>query len=210
VRGALLFGGIAIATAVAFACGTSVPTPKYTSHPTSALVPVPYPPPPARAESVPEQSADESVWIDGEWVWQTRRYAWRAGRWVVPPSGARFAPWTSVRDKNGTLFVANGVWRGADGSEVTEPPSIAKGTPRGAAVVSPDGDEVAVGAPASSASSRRLERRDAAAQREFDALDSANVPTFASDAAVSAQLLDATSSDRSNAPLRAMLDASAP
>lgn len=208
VRGTALLLGIAIATAVAlaFACGKSVPTPKYTSHPTSALVQVPYPPPPARAEAVPEVENDDAVWIDGEWVWQTRRYAWRAGRWVVPPSGARFAPWTAVRDKSGTLYVANGVWRAADGSEVTEPPSVGKGKPRGASVVSPEGDDIPVGAPASSASARRVDQRATAAQREYDALDAATVPTFSSDAAVSDQLLDASPSG----PPRAMLDASAP
>lgn len=207
VRGAVFFGGIAFATAVAFACGKSVPSPKYTSHPTSALIQVPYPPPPARAEAVPDVDTDNAVWIDGEWVWQTRRYAWRAGRWVIPPSGAKFAPWTSVRDKSGTLFFANGVWRSGDGHEVTEPPPVVKGTPRGAPVVTPEGDDVPVGAPASSASSRHVDRRDVAAQREFDALDAATVPTLSSDAAVSAQLLDASSADP---PPRAMLDASAP
>ncbi|MBX3233875.1 MAG: YXWGXW repeat-containing protein [Labilithrix sp.] len=204
------FIGVAIAMSVAIACGSTVPTPKYTSHPTSALVQVPYPPPPARAEVVPDQDTDGAVWIDGEWVWQTRRWAWRAGRWVVPPSGARFAPWTTVRDEDGTLFVATGAWRAADGSEVTEPEPLAKGKPRGASVVSPDGDEVPVGAPASSANARRVDRRDAAAGRDMEALDAAVLPSLSLDAAVTDQLLDASPSERAPTLPRAMLDASTP
>jgi hypothetical protein len=184
------------ATLVAFACGSKVATPAYTEHPTSALTPVPFPPPPARAEIVPQQPNDRAVWIDGEWVWQTRRWAWRKGRWIVPPAGARFAPWTTVRDEAGNLYVANGVWRSSNGEEVTEPPPIGQARPRGTDVVTPEGDVVEVGQPATSASAMRAghdERREA---REMRALDASGPPTLASDAAVSDQLLDASAEER--------------
>jgi hypothetical protein len=62
--------------------------------------------------------------VDGEWVWQMRHWAWKPGRWLVPPAGARFSPWTSVRDRAGTLYVAAGSWRDASGHEIEEPPTL--------------------------------------------------------------------------------------
>ncbi len=113
--------GVAAAS-VAVACGSAkLPAPRFVAHPTAALQPVPYPAPPAQVERVPERPADDVVWIDGEWIWRTRHWVWRPGRWVKPPAGARFSPWTSVRDENGTLFVAAGTWRGSNGEEIAEP-----------------------------------------------------------------------------------------
>lgn len=189
MRAALIFGGLTIATLAGFACSSSVKTPHYTRQPTSALVEVPYPPPPARVEQIPQQPNDAAVWIDGEWVWQTRRWAWRKGRWVVPPAGASFAPWTTVRDATGTLYVATGMWRNANGEDVAEPPAISPSKPQGMAVVTNEGDQVDIGRPASP-SSWTSERRDAAAQREANDLDASGPPTLASDAAVTEQLLD--------------------
>src|SRR3954469_19970731 len=94
------------------ACGArALPHPEYVAHPQRALVEVPYPPPPARVEFVPARPADDAVWVDGEWVWRGRRYAWKPGRWVMAPSDAKFSPWTSVRDREGTLYLAKGTWR---------------------------------------------------------------------------------------------------
>jgi len=140
------------ASAVMFACALFVaaascraknlPAPEYTSHPTSALVEVPFPPPPARVENIPKRPNDDAVWIDGEWQWQARRWAWKPGRWMVPPPNARFAPWTSVRDRIGTLYVAAGVWRDSAGNEVPEPESVTTAKPAAAAVVDTEGEPV--------------------------------------------------------------------
>jgi hypothetical protein len=129
------------ATGVGFACGgSSIPNPPYTRQPTSALMEIPYPPPPARVEIVPKQPRSGAVWVDGEWVWQTRRWRWRAGRWVMPPREAKFAPWTTVRDNVGTLYFAAGTWRDASGREIESPPSIAVAEPSEGVVVNRQGD----------------------------------------------------------------------
>ena len=175
MRGRLLVAlGLVLGTAAALACGPpKLPAPPYTSQPTSALTEVPYPPPPARAEAVPPRPTDESaVWIDGEWTWQTRRWAWKPGRWVKPPSGARFAPWTTVRDRIGTLYLAAGTWRDANGTEVAEPEPIAVGGPAPAAVISPEGAEVPVGPSAPlDAGAERAEDVDAASASAVEELD---------------------------------------
>jgi len=125
------------------ACGGSLPRPRLVGQPTEALVPTLYPPPPARAEYVPEAPKDDAaVWVDGEWTWQGRRWAWKPGRWVVPPKGAAFSPWTTVRDETGSLFVAEGRWRDAQGKELPDPVPISTGRTRAGKVTDPEGDEV--------------------------------------------------------------------
>ena len=160
----------------ALACGgPNLPAPDYTSHPTSALVEVPYPPPPARAEAIPKRPKTRAVWIDGEWTWQ-RRWAWKPGRWLAPPAGARFAPWTTVRDRTGTLYFSGGAWRDDAGNEVQEPAPLATGAATAAAVVSPEGEEVEQGAPASlDGGGGSTAARDASGSEAIEALDASRM-----------------------------------
>ena len=59
------------------ACGARLlAAPAYRVQATTALLPVDYPPPPARVELVPNAPSGEAVWIDGEWQWQGQRWAW--------------------------------------------------------------------------------------------------------------------------------------
>lgn len=109
------------------ACSTRLPHPPYAQQPTSALVPVGFPPPPARYEFVPAAPSSDAVWVDGEWGWRGKQWRWKAGRWVAPPKGATFSPWTQVRDQDGNLFFAPGTWRDAAGAEIEEPPALARG-----------------------------------------------------------------------------------
>lgn len=140
--GALASAGALLAIV---ACGSKLPRPPYTAQPTSALAEIPYPPPPARAESVPPKPREGAVWIDGEWVWRARRWSWRPGRWVTAPPGARFAPWVTVRDRTGALYLASGAWRAEDGGPVAEPPALASAVPGAGAIVSPQGSTVEQG-----------------------------------------------------------------
>jgi hypothetical protein len=141
-------GSAGLGASIAIACGPArLPSPAWAPQPTSALSEVPYPPPPARVEGVPKQPSDDAVWIDGEWTWQARRYSWRAGRWVVPPPNARFAPWTTVRDARGTLFLASGVWRDAHGAELSDPAPLAIGVPAIGPIITPEGEKLPSGPP---------------------------------------------------------------
>ena len=77
---------------VAVGCGGQLPAPETTEHPLSAFADVPYPPPAALAETVPERpERDGVVWIDGEWRPHGDSYVWRRGGWFVPPTQALHA-----------------------------------------------------------------------------------------------------------------------
>jgi hypothetical protein len=45
---------------------------------------VPYPPPAARVDVVPNPPyvMKHAVWIDGQWMWHGRRWIWEAGQWI--------------------------------------------------------------------------------------------------------------------------------
>ncbi len=122
-------------------CSGDLPQPRYAPQVTAALVPVGYPPPPARVEIVPAQPTRETVWIDGEWEWMGSKWGWIHGRWVVPPQGARFSPWTTIRDEVGSVYFAGGVWKDAQGGLLSAPAPVATGRSRPGDVTSPEGDD---------------------------------------------------------------------
>jgi hypothetical protein len=136
---------LAASTAAAVACRGSLPTPRYVGQPSSALVLVPYPPPPARVEVLPAKPHDEAVWLDGEWNWDGRRWIWKLGRWVIPPADAAFSPWTSVRNRTGMLYFATGVWRDARGAVVADPPVLAVASAATGPVVGAGGETYPTG-----------------------------------------------------------------
>jgi hypothetical protein len=136
--------GLGFAATIAGACASArLPAPTYVGQPTDALQQVDYPPPPARVELVPAAPPSGSaVWIDGEWTWQGRRWAWKPGRWIAPPAEAAYSPWTSIRDKPGRLYVAEGKWRDRQGRELPDPAPLTVGRTRGGQVVDPEGETV--------------------------------------------------------------------
>jgi hypothetical protein len=124
------------------ACGGDLLRPRYSPQVTAALVVVGYPAPPARVEFIPAKPQKGSVWIDGEWAWEGSKWAWTPGRWVTPPSGATYSPWTTVRDDQGTVYFASGVWKDASGQALPPPVALASGRERPGSVTSSEGDEV--------------------------------------------------------------------
>jgi len=135
-----------ITVAALAACGYSkIPRPAYVGQPSSSLVEVRYPPPPARVEIVPDPPREGAVWIDGEWTWRGQRWAWKRGRWVMPPPDAAFAPWTSVRNGDGTLYWAEGQWRDRNGKEVPAPTVLALAHASPGEIVNAEGEQVPTG-----------------------------------------------------------------
>jgi hypothetical protein len=115
------------AALVVAACSSELPRPPYVAHSSAALEPVPFPPPPARVEFVPEEPVDGAVWVDGQWQWLGRDWAWVYGSWVIPPKGARYSPWGSIRDREGKLYYAPGTWRSPDGRPIERVRVVASG-----------------------------------------------------------------------------------
>lgn len=125
------------------ACASArLPAPVYVGQETEALQQADYPPPPARVEFVPASPRADAVWVDGEWLWQGRRYAWRGGRWVTPPANANYSPWTGTWGKTGTYYIADGVWKDGRGQKLPDPPALALARVRGGGVVNPEGEDV--------------------------------------------------------------------
>ena len=120
-------------------CSHSVRHPPYVGQPTSALVQVDVPPPPARVELVPDAPSPGAVWVDGEWIWRRERWAWLPGRWVEVPDGVAFSPWVFLRGPDGRLWVAPGVWRTLAGTPVDPPASLAVASVETGVVVTADG-----------------------------------------------------------------------
>jgi hypothetical protein len=142
---ALLTGFCVVLARTIVSCATSVSSPPYTSHANTDGVEVPYAPPPARAEAVPEVSEAGAVWVDGEWVLSGTRWRWTRGRWVVPDAGTQFAPWRVVRSRDGRLFLFPGIWKDRDGNTVASPRAILEGGSRKVRVVDVDGEEERTG-----------------------------------------------------------------
>jgi hypothetical protein len=92
------------------ACGGSLPAPETSAHPASAFIEVPYPPPAALVEVVPDRPDSASVWVDGNWAWRGRHYVWQRGGWVHAPEHAGYATWQAYLASDGRLLFAPGTW----------------------------------------------------------------------------------------------------
>jgi WXXGXW repeat (2 copies) len=123
----------------AVACGARFPHPSYTPHTTAELVEVPFPPPPARVETVPDRPSPGALWIDGEWAWRGRKWSWRTGYWATPTAPETYSPWQLTRDDAGTLYIAPGTWRDARGQAVEPPPPARLAGARSQTVVDAEG-----------------------------------------------------------------------
>jgi hypothetical protein len=143
-RGPVTHAAFGAGITLLMSCGSSLPEPSRGEPvPVRAekAIEVPYPPPPARVEFIPERPRSNTVWVDGEWSWTGTRWAWTYGRWVVPPESATFSPWKTARTEDGALLFVPGTWRNAAGAEITEPEPIARGRARSENIVTPPGDE---------------------------------------------------------------------
>jgi hypothetical protein len=138
VLAALAFAGVSLAGCAA----QTFPRPKFAAQASSALAKVSHEPPPARVETTPPRPATPpgTVWVDGEWSWKRRRWAWTPGRWVLPPAGATYSPWVTVRAPDGTLYFAPAVWHDAAGKPLAAPKPIAQAAVESGAVVDAEGD----------------------------------------------------------------------
>jgi hypothetical protein len=115
-----------LAGALATGCGSSLALPPTVAPEPAGYAEVPYPPPAALVELVPNAPDDpDAVWIDGSWVWRGRYYVWQRGGWVVPPEGATFRPWSLRFTADGRMLFAKTRWTRQDGRRLRQPPILA-------------------------------------------------------------------------------------
>jgi len=107
---------------VLLGCGDSLPRPKTIEQPADAFEMVPYPPPAALSELVPERpGGTRTVWIDGSWVFRGNYYVWQRGGWVEEPDGAGFAAWKLRYADDGHIEYAPSSWRDRTGKRKRVP-----------------------------------------------------------------------------------------
>jgi hypothetical protein len=99
----------AISIELACGCAGGLPAPPAAQHPHDAYIEVPYPPPAALVEVVPEAPSG-ATWVDGHWVWRGRYYAWQRGGWMAAIDGLSYATWRCFLTKDGRLLFAPGAW----------------------------------------------------------------------------------------------------
>lgn len=81
--------------ALVAACGGGTQLVPSGAHPphVQEFVEVPFPPPPAQIEEIPEELEDTScAWVSGEYRFRDRHWVWEPGSWVVAPAGCYHAP----------------------------------------------------------------------------------------------------------------------
>ncbi len=100
-----------------WACAPRVTGPPLGPHEKNeAPLAVPYPPPAARPEELPDPPSETAVWVDGSYNWTGTRYVWSEGGWFEPEPGGYYAPPTLVRRRNGDLLYYPGHWHLDTGS----------------------------------------------------------------------------------------------
>src|SRR5579859_6119694 len=107
-------------------CGSSLRGPPAAVQPGDAFAEVPYPPPAAKVEYVPERPRSDARWVDGQWRWEDGRWRWERGGWYLVPRGIGFARWETRRTPDGRLIFAPATWREKDGGEAPVPPLLAR------------------------------------------------------------------------------------
>jgi hypothetical protein len=138
----LAIAALAGVTIELFACGGRLPQPASATQPPDAFHEVPYPPPPAKVEYVPDPPRKDAVWVNGQWRWLTTDWRWERGGWYAVPAGLGFARWETRREVDGRLLFAPASWRDARGQEAPTPTLLAQATAGPASLELDGGAEV--------------------------------------------------------------------
>ena len=98
---------------------------------------VPYPPPAARVDVVPNSPIvmKHAVWIDGQWMWHGRRWIWEAGQWIDLAPNQFYARPTMGWLSDGRLVWFAGSLRRKEEASVA--PAAPTGQPSASAATAP-------------------------------------------------------------------------
>ncbi len=99
---------------------------------------VPYPPPAARVDVVPNPPyvMKHAVWIDGQWMWHGRRWIWEAGQWIdLAPDQFYARPTMEWLSDGRLVWFAGSLRRKEEATNVA--PAAPIGQPSATAAVAP-------------------------------------------------------------------------
>lgn len=91
---------------------SSLPLPKTGPHVGEEAVIVPYPPPPAKVQVIPDrpEKPKDLVWIDGQWLWRSQRWIWQEGKWEEPHKNGYYAIPMTIMVSDGSIRYFAGSW----------------------------------------------------------------------------------------------------
>ena len=132
-------------------CGVSTPLPELGKHQSSTPVVVANRlPETVEVQMLSQRPDDTSVWVDGYWDWNGRRWVWKAGAWVQPVPAGHYAkpeyvmkplPESEVSNEQSDdasrrnrqnvveLQFRPGAWYGPDGGVIAEGNAVDGGMP---------------------------------------------------------------------------------
>jgi hypothetical protein len=119
---------LALSFLVCAACSSALPEPLPIRQHPRAYQQVPYPPPAAFVELIPEKPDDRALWVDGHWSFQGKRYYWRRGGWVIPQPDSRYANCRIRYGSDGTISFAEAGFYDAQGNKLPDPPIVRPAT----------------------------------------------------------------------------------
>ena len=96
-------------------CSHPLAEPPSGAHQNEEPVVVPYPPPAAKVDVIPEtpDGMKNAVWIDGQWMWRGRRWVWEGGQWIDLATDQVYARPLVQRRYDGQLIWFPGAFRNA-------------------------------------------------------------------------------------------------
>lgn len=117
--------GILLLVAALWACTPELPRPRVVPHPADVRPTiVPFPPPPARPDLIKDPPARmvNPAWIDGQWLWGGRRWAWQPGEWVDLQPNQVYALPRVVQRPDGDLVWVQGTLLDDETQSLTKTP----------------------------------------------------------------------------------------
>ena len=118
-----------VSTGTFVACGSSLPGPEHAVHAAENYGEVPYPPTASLTEIIPPRPQQANcVWVDGDWVFRGKFYAWQRGGWFSPAPGARYAPSQIFYEAGGRILFAPGTWYDRQGQALPRPEALRPAT----------------------------------------------------------------------------------
>ena len=124
-------GRAALVAALAVGCAENLTVPVQPQPAFATAQRVDSAPPPAQIEYLSSEAPRRGCrWVDGQWIWNARRWDWRPGGWVQPPAGCRYSlpstTWVGA-EGSGALYYRPGRWYSVSEPKICPDPAPCPG-----------------------------------------------------------------------------------